>query len=69
MSRTLQKSTLIILLKYSGYQFTQKLEGMFNDMRLSTDMMKGYQKSVAGKTDVSPRRDMQTRTIQLIPVS
>ncbi|GHJ85109.1 hypothetical protein NliqN6_1511 [Naganishia liquefaciens] len=28
----------------SGYSFTQKLEGMFNDMRLSSDMMKSFEK-------------------------
>ncbi|KAJ9117605.1 hypothetical protein QFC22_004455 [Naganishia vaughanmartiniae] len=31
----------------SGYSFTQKLEGMFNDMRLSTDMMKSFEKYLA----------------------
>jgi cullin 3 len=25
-----------------GYQFTQKLEGMFNDMRISADTMQAY---------------------------
>ena len=25
-----------------GYQFTQKLEGMFHDMKISTDTMEGY---------------------------
>jgi len=25
-----------------GYQFTQKLEGMFHDMKLSTDTMQAY---------------------------
>ena len=27
-----------------GYQFTQKLEGMFNDMRVSADTMRDYKK-------------------------
>ncbi|KAI5452911.1 hypothetical protein NCC49_006448 [Naganishia albida] len=31
----------------SGYSFTQKLEGMFNDMRLSSDMMKSFEKYTA----------------------
>ncbi|KAJ9110295.1 hypothetical protein QFC19_001698 [Naganishia cerealis] len=31
----------------SGYSFTQKLEGMFNDMRLSSDMMKSFDKYLA----------------------
>lgn len=25
-----------------GYQFTQKLEGMFNDMKISSETMQGY---------------------------
>ena len=36
-----------------GYQFTQKLEGMFNDMRLSTEMMNGYQRAKHNKDEVS----------------
>lgn len=35
-----------------GYQFTQKLEGMFHDMKLSSDTMEVYQEHLA-KTDVS----------------
>ncbi|KAL0575168.1 hypothetical protein V5O48_006790 [Marasmius crinis-equi] len=30
-----------------GYQFTQKLEGMFNDMRISADHMEEYKKHIA----------------------
>ena len=29
-----------------GYQFTQKLEGMFHDMRISTDTMDAYKSHV-----------------------
>ncbi|KAJ9119446.1 hypothetical protein QFC24_005679 [Naganishia onofrii] len=36
----------------SGYSFTQKLEGMFNDMRLSTDMMKSFEKYLAKNDDI-----------------
>ncbi|KAJ7650303.1 Cullin-domain-containing protein [Roridomyces roridus] len=40
-----------------GYQFTQKLEGMFNDMRISEDTMKAYRthlsKTVAPQIDIS----------------
>jgi cullin 3 len=32
----------------AGYQFTQKLEGMFNDMKLSSDTMQMYRKHLAG---------------------
>jgi cullin 3 len=35
-----------------GYQFTQKLEGMFHDMRISTDTMDAYRDHLA-KTTVS----------------
>lgn len=37
-----------------GYQFTQKLEGMFHDMKLSSDTMEVYQEHLA-KTDVGLR--------------
>ena len=35
-----------------GYQFTQKLEGMFHDMRISSDTMDAY-RSFLGKTTVN----------------
>jgi cullin 3 len=31
-----------------GYQFTQKLEGMFHDMKLSADTMQAYRKYLEG---------------------
>lgn len=37
-----------------GFHFTQKLEGMFNDMKVSADTMEAYKKHVS-KTTVSPR--------------
>lgn len=30
-----------------GFQFTQKLEGMFHDMRLSADTMEAYREHVS----------------------
>lgn len=33
-----------------GYQFTQKLEGMFHDMKLSVDTMSAYRKHLANTT-------------------
>lgn len=33
-----------------GYQFTQKLEGMFHDMRLSSDTMEAYRDFLAKTT-------------------
>lgn len=38
-----------------GYQFTQKLEGMFHDMKLSTDAMRSYREHLERST-VSPLR-------------
>jgi hypothetical protein len=35
-----------------GYQFTQKLEGMFNDIKLSDEAMEAYQRHLR-KTTVS----------------
>jgi cullin 3 len=35
-----------------GFQFTKKMEGMFNDMKLSTDVMVSYRDYLA-KTTVS----------------
>ena len=37
-----------------GYQFTQKLEGMFHDMKLSNDTMQVYQEHLE-RTDVGLR--------------
>lgn len=34
----------------SGYQFTQKLEGMFHDMKLSEDTMQAYRTHLANTT-------------------
>jgi cullin 3 len=31
-----------------GYQFTQKLEGMFHDMKISADTMQAYRKYLEG---------------------
>lgn len=44
-----------------GYQFTQKLEGMFHDMKISSDTMKAYQTHLA-KTTVS------TATLMLVVI-
>lgn len=33
-----------------GYQFTQKLEGMFHDMKLSADTMEAYQEHLSKTT-------------------
>ena len=37
-----------------GYQFTQKLEGMFHDMKLAGDTQEAYKAHLA-RTDVSKR--------------
>lgn len=46
-SRFQQLHRMLNCCSFSGYSFTQKLEGMFNDMRLSTDMMKSFEKYTA----------------------
>lgn len=33
-----------------GFQFTKKMEGMFNDMKLSTDVMASYRDYLANTT-------------------
>ena len=38
-----------------GYQFTQKLEGMFNDMKLSAETMEGYREAISRSDTVSSR--------------
>lgn len=37
-----------------GYQFTQKLEGMFHDMKISSDTMQAYQKHLENTTVFCP---------------
>ena len=34
----------------SGYQFTSKLEGMFNDMKVSVDAMEDYRNWLEDRT-------------------
>jgi len=42
-STKIQERNMIGKLKTEcGYQFTSKLEGMFNDMRLAADTMEGF---------------------------
>ncbi|GMH64531.1 hypothetical protein TrST_g105 [Triparma strigata] len=43
-----EKSMVAKLKAECGYQYTSKLEGMFNDMRISKDTMKGYKDEVRG---------------------
>ena len=43
-----------------GHQFTQKLEGMFNDMKLSTETMEGYRRHLE-RTTVWERLHCETR--------
>lgn len=52
MSDDAERGMLAKLKIECGYQFTQKLEGMFHDMRISADTMEAYHAYLA-KTDVS----------------
>ena len=45
-----------------GHQFTQKLEGMFNDMKLSVETMEGYRAHVERNT-VCKRLFYKTRIL------
>lgn len=51
-----------------GHQFTQKLEGMFNDMKLSTETMDGYRAHLE-RTTVCQRLLYETRSYTLQPPS
>ncbi|KAL1522667.1 hypothetical protein AB1Y20_017645 [Prymnesium parvum] len=45
--------SMIAKLKHEcGYQFTSKLEGMFNDMKLSADTQEGFKQSLGGSSKV-----------------
>ena len=48
-----------------GHQFTQKLEGMFNDMKLSTETMEGYRGHLE-RTTVCERLFHETRVLTLL---
>ena len=48
-----------------GHQFTQKLEGMFNDMKLSAETMEGYRAHLA-RTTVRERLVHETRVLTLL---
>ena len=46
-----------------GYQFTQKLEGMFQDMRISADIMDGYRNHLQNTTVRIATLEMADRLI------
>ena len=48
-----------------GHQFTQKLEGMFNDMKLSAETMEGYRGHLE-RTTVCARLFYKTRVLILL---
>ena len=45
-----ERQMLVKLKVECGHQFTQKLEGMFNDIRLSTEIMEGYRSHLSRAT-------------------
>lgn len=49
----------------SGHQFTQKLEGMFTDMKVSADTMAAYRTYLSGK-EVRTSRGYSSATLVLI---
>jgi cullin 3 len=50
VSEDAERGMLAKLKAESGNQFTLKLEGMFNDMKLSADTMKAYRSHLAMST-------------------
>jgi cullin 3 len=50
VSEDAERGMLAKLKVESGCQFTQKLEGMFNDMKVSADTMKDYRSYLATTT-------------------
>jgi len=50
-----EKSMISKLKSECGHQYTSKLEGMFQDMKLSEDLLKQYKNSFSGATTASQR--------------
>jgi hypothetical protein len=50
VSEDAERGMLAKLKVESGYQFTQKLEGMFNDMKLSAETMQAYRRHLDATT-------------------
>ncbi|KAI9249557.1 Cullin [Sporodiniella umbellata] len=57
-----EKGMLSKLKRECGYQFTNKLEGMFNDMRLSSEM-NGQFKDYLDKTDIKPSMEVSVTVL------
>lgn len=55
ISHDAEQSMISSLKSECGYQFTSKLEGMFNDMRTSADIMESFRLSVASGRISLPR--------------
>ena len=60
-----EKAMVSLLKAECGYQFTSKLEGMFNDMRISRDIRESYKKH---KRDQSQNASNETSTKNSKPV-
>nr|GMC59432.1 cullin-3A-like isoform X1 [Ipomoea batatas] len=56
-----ERSLIVKLKTECGYQFTSKLEGMFNDMRTSHDTMQGFYASMGAEIADGP-----TLTVQIL---
>ncbi|EEC78114.1 hypothetical protein OsI_17639 [Oryza sativa Indica Group] len=56
-----ERSMLVKLKTECGYQFTSKLEGMFNDLKTSHDTMQSFYANLSGDTD-SPTISVQILT-------
>ncbi|KAI8821887.1 Cullin [Fimicolochytrium jonesii] len=67
ISEDVEKNMISKLKTECGYQFTQKWEGMFNDMRTSTDMMVDFHNHLA--TAVTAPKDMVNLNISILTSS
>mmetsp|Transcript_20563 Transcript_20563/g.61882 ORF Transcript_20563/g.61882 Transcript_20563/m.61882 type:complete len:739 (+) Transcript_20563:362-2578(+) len=58
-----ERSLLVKLKTECGYQFTSKLESMFNDIKMSRDTMKEYRDYVASSTTCASEIDLSVQVL------
>jgi len=58
-----EKAFIVRLKTECGYQYTSKIEGMFNDMRVSRDAMRLFRKHLASMQKTADRRNGDVATL------
>eukprot|EP01023_Acetabularia_acetabulum_P015500 TRINITY_DN1752_c0_g1_i3.p1 TRINITY_DN1752_c0_g1~~TRINITY_DN1752_c0_g1_i3.p1 ORF type:complete len:734 (-),score=134.21 TRINITY_DN1752_c0_g1_i3:274-2475(-) len=58
-----ERSMLVKLKQECGYQFTSKLESMFNDIKTSQDMMENFKKDYLNANNIHLGLDMQVQVL------